>query len=82
MSFSYVEPTSLVSTLFNNKFAKNVAPVCSIDIYKKTCFSTGKIKYFVETFRALGVARGHSSYKLTKSVSFYSSVRKSTGKSN
>ncbi len=37
------------------------------------------MKYFVETFRALGVARGHSSYKLTKSVSFYSSVRKSSG---
>ncbi len=40
-------------------------------IYKKTCFSTGRMKYFIETFRALGVARGHSSYKLTKSVSFY-----------
>ncbi len=46
--------------------------------YKKTCFSTGRVKYFIETFQALGVARGHSSYKLTKSVSFYSSVRKSS----
>ncbi len=33
---------------------------------------------FIETFRALGVARGHSSYKLTKLVSFHSSVRKSS----
>ncbi len=41
-------------------------------------FSTGKMKYFIETFRALGVARGHSSYRLTKSVSFYSSVMKSS----
>ncbi len=47
-------------------------------IYKKTCVSTGKMKYFIETFRALGVGRGHSSYRLTKSVSFYSSVRKSS----
>ncbi len=47
-------------------------------ISKKTCFSTGMMKYFIETFRALGVARGHSSYKLTKSVSLYSSVRKSS----
>ncbi len=47
-------------------------------IYKKTWFSTGKMKYYIETFRTLGVARGHSSYKLTKSVSFYCSVRKSS----
>ncbi len=35
-------------------------------IYEKTCFSTGRIEYFIETFRA----RGHSSNKLTKFVSF------------
>ncbi len=30
------------TTLKNNKFAKNVAPVSSIDeIYEKTCLSTG-----------------------------------------
>ncbi len=45
-------------------------------IYKKTCFSTDRMKYLIETFRALSVARGRSSYKLTKSVSFDSSVRK------
>ncbi len=28
------------------------------------CVSTGWMKYFIETFRALGVGRGHSSYKL------------------
>ncbi len=49
------------------QFAKNVEPVSSIDeINEKTCLSTGRLEYFIETFRALSVARGHSSYKLTK----------------
>ncbi len=30
----------------------------------KACYSTGRVKFFIETFRALCVARGHSSYKL------------------
>ncbi len=64
----------------DNKFAKNAAPVSSIDImYEKTCFEAGRMKYFIETFRALGVARGHSSYKVTKSVSFYSSEETRSG---
>ncbi len=29
-------------------------------INKKSCYSTGRVKLFIETFRALGVARGHS----------------------
>ncbi len=29
-------------------------------ICKKSCYSTGRVKFFIETFRALGVARGHS----------------------
>ncbi len=33
-------------------------------IYKKTCFLRGKMMYFIETFRALGVARGHASGSL------------------
>ncbi len=30
------------------------------EICKKSCYSTGRVKFFIETFRALGVARGHS----------------------
>ncbi len=49
------------------QLAKNVEPVSSIDeINEKTCFSTGRLEYVIETFRALRVARRHSSYKLTK----------------
>ncbi len=33
---------------------------------EKTSLSTSRLEYFIETFRALGVARGHSNYKLTK----------------
>ncbi len=36
------------------------------------------MEYFIETFRALGVARGQSSNKFTKSVRFCSSVRESS----
>ncbi len=32
----------------------------NIHICKKSCYSTGRVKFFIETFRALGVARGHS----------------------
>ncbi len=54
-----------------------VVPVSSIDeINEKTCLSTGRLEYFIETFRTLGVARGHSSYKLTERISFNSSVGK------
>ncbi len=49
------------------QFDKNIEPVASIDeINEKACLSTGRLEYFIETFRALGVARGHSSYKLAK----------------
>ncbi len=49
------------------QFAKNIEPVSSIDeINEKTCLSTGRVGYFIETFRALSVARSHSSYKVTK----------------
>ncbi len=54
------------------QFAKNIEPVSSIDeINEKTFLSTGRLEYFIETFRAHSVACGHSSYKLTKSVSFF-----------
>ncbi len=49
------------------QFAKNVEPASSMDeINEKTCLPTGRLEYFIETFRALSVARGRSSYKLTK----------------
>ncbi len=49
------------------KFAKNVEPVTSIFEKKiENLLSTGRVECFIETYRALSVARGHSSYKLTK----------------
>ncbi len=49
------------------QFAKSVEPVSSIDeMNEKTSLSRGRLEYFIETFRALSVARGRSSYKLTK----------------
>ncbi len=54
----------------------NITITTNMNIDKKSCYSTGRVKFFIETFRALGVAHGHSSYKLTKLVSFYSSGRK------
>ncbi len=40
---------------------KSAEPVSSIDeINAKTCLSTGRLEHFIETFRALSVARGHS----------------------
>ncbi len=60
----------------NLKLAKNFAPVSCIDlIYEKTCLSTGRVEYFIETFRALGVARGHSSYKLPNRLAFIGQLR-------
>ncbi len=52
--------------------------LASGEIYEKTCLSMGRLEYFIETFRALSVTNAYSSYKLTKSVSFYRSVRKSS----
>ncbi len=40
----------------NNVFGKLPPPW----IYRKSCYSTGRVQFFIETFRALGVARGHS----------------------
>ncbi len=49
------------------QFAKNAEPVSSTDeINEMTCLSRGRWEYFIEMFRAVSVARGHSSYKLTK----------------
>ncbi len=42
----------------NNKFKMSVEPVSCIDeIKEKTCLSTGKLEYLIETFRALSVGR-------------------------
>ncbi len=57
---------------------------------EKTCFSKQltkrkvglvcqrAVEYIIEMFRAFSVARGHSGYKLTKLVRFYSSISKSS----
>ncbi len=57
----YRLPVSEVNKSFI-KFEKNVETVFSIGEKKeKTYLSTGRLEYFIETFRVLSVARGHSS---------------------
>ncbi len=47
-------------------FIKNI----TLLIDKKSCYSTGTVKFFIETFRALGVARGHSVTNLQNWLAF------------
>ncbi len=43
---------------YNSGLQKMLRPFPPL-IDKKSCYSTGRVKFFIETFRALGVARGH-----------------------